>query len=57
MLEHPDYYDDARLGEEYEEWLDEFCKCHPSSDDCDCLRFEDWIQERESDLKYEEEYA
>ena len=57
MLEHPDYYDDARLEEEYAEWLDEFCKCHPSLDDCDYLSFEDWLQEKEYECLDEEEYA
>lgn len=39
--------EDQDLGEEYAQWLDDYCKCTETGDTCVCLSFEDWLHDRE----------
>jgi hypothetical protein len=41
---------DQELEKRYDAWLEEYCECNPSSDDCDCPRIEDWLHEMEASL-------
>lgn len=35
--------------ESYYQWLDENCKCHLTDEECTCLCFEDWLDDKEAD--------
>lgn len=42
-------WDDDKLDQEYEDWIDSLCKCNIEEDGCSCLKFDDWFDEKLED--------
>lgn len=44
--EHDMYENDDRLDEIYASYLDEICQCNVEEYDCNCISFDDWLEEK-----------
>lgn len=39
-------YNEDKLDAEYAAYLDEYCKCDLTDDNCTCIKFEDWFLDK-----------